>query len=31
MIVHVDQESEEVAACAQIKDDIEKMKTILLI
>ena len=30
MIVHVEQESEEVAACAQNKDDREQMKMILL-
>jgi hypothetical protein len=27
MIVHIEEESESVAACAHIKDDIKKMKT----
>ena len=27
MIVHMEEESESVAACAQIKDDIKQMKT----
>ena len=31
MIVHVEGKSESVAACAQIKDDMKQLKTILLI
>jgi imidazoleglycerol phosphate synthase glutamine amidotransferase subunit HisH len=27
MMVHMEEESESVAACAQIKDDIKQMKT----
>ena len=30
MMVHMEEVSEEVAACTQIKDDIKQMKTILL-
>ncbi len=30
MMVHVEQELEEVAACAQIKDDIKQMKILLM-
>jgi hypothetical protein len=31
MIMHMEEESESVAACAQIKDDIKKMMTTVLI